>query len=262
LRVDYILLIEAGSEALNATLSVLKLRPPTPEANSDDAAEPASAETEEVANRRPKLLGTSDVAIAEAVVQPRSRLTGRTANELDLRAHFGINLLAVARQGRPFRRRLGTFRFQTGDILLLEGEPDRLGEIIGTLGCLPLAERAIQGSKIHMAWLSKAIFGAAIAATIVGLMSFPIALAIAVLAMVMVNIVPVRELYDGIDWSVVVLLGAMIPVGQDMQDTGTTTIIAESISKLVGHYPAIVALTIELVLTMTLRTSSTTRQPP
>ena len=221
-----------------------------------------SAETEEVANRRPKLFGTSDVAIAEAVVQPCSHLTGRTANELDLRAHFGINLLAVARQGRPFRRRLGTFRFQTGDILLLEGEPDRLGEIIGTLGCLPLAERAIQGSKIHMAWLSMAIFGAAIAATTMGLMSFPIALAIAVLAMVMVNIVPVRELYDRIDLSVVVLLGAMIPVGQDMQDTGTTTIIAESISKLVGHYPAIVALTIELVLTMTLRTSSTTRQPP
>ncbi len=252
LRVDDVLLIEAGPDALNATLSVLKLRPPTPEADSDDAPEPVSAETEEVANRRPKLLGSPDVAIAEAVVQPRSRLTGRTSNELDLRMRFGINLLAVARQGLPFRGRLGAFRFRTGDILLLEGEPERLGEIIATLGCLPLAERSIQGSKIHMAWLSMAIFGAAIAATTMGLMSFPIALAIAVLAMVLVNIVPVRELYDGIDWSIVVLLGAMIPVGQAMQDTGTTTVIAESISKLVGGYPAFVALTIVLVLTMTL----------
>ncbi|MDA1326686.1 MAG: SLC13 family permease [Proteobacteria bacterium] len=250
LRVDDVLLIEAGPDALNATLSVLKLRPPTPEANSADAADPNTGETEQIAGSRPKLLGSPDVAIAEAVVQPRSRLTGRTADELRLRSRFGVNLLAVARQGMPSRGRLGTFRFQAGDILLLEGEPDRLGEIIGALGCLPLAERSIQGSKIHMAWLSMAIFGAAIAAT--GLMSFPIALAIAVVAMVLINIVPVRELYDGIDWSIVVLLGAMIPVGQAMQNTGTTTVIAEGISALVGEYPAAVALTIVLVLTITL----------
>ena len=248
LRVDDVLLIEAGPDALNATLSVLNLRPPAPEANSADAADPDT----KTAGSGPKLLGTPDVAIAEAVVQPRSRLTGRTANELRLRPSFGVNLLAVARQGLPFRGRLGTFRFQTGDILLLEGEPDRLGEIIGTLGCLPLAERSIQGSKIHMAWLSMAIFGAAIGATTTGLMSFPVALAIAVVAMVLINIVPVRELYDGIDWSIVVLLGAMIPVGQAMQSTGTTTVIAEGISALVGDYPAAVALTIVLVLTMTL----------
>ena len=123
--------------------------------------------------RHPKLLGSPDVAIAEAVVQPRSRLTGRTANELDLRMRFGINLLAVARQGMSLHGRLGTFRFQIGDILLLEGEPDRLGEVIGSLGCLPLAERSIQGSKIHMVWLSMAIFGAAIAATTMGLMCSP-----------------------------------------------------------------------------------------
>ena len=252
LRVDDVLLIEAGPDALNATLSVLKLRPPTPEANSADAADPNTGETEQIAGSRPKLLGSPDVAIAEAVVQPRSRLTGRTADELRLRSRFGVNLLAVARQGTPSRGRLGTFRFQAGYILLLEGEPDRLGEIIGALGCLPLAERSIQGSKIHMAWLSMAIFGAAIAATTMGLMSFPIALAIAVVAMVLINIVPVRELYDGIDWSIVVLLGAMIPVGQAMQNTGTTTVIAEGISALVGEYPAAVALTIVLVLTITL----------
>jgi di/tricarboxylate transporter len=256
LRKDDVLLIEAGPDALNATLSALKLRPPAPDAADDsggpDNQQKRELETEEPDRRRPTLLGSPDVAIAEAVVQPRSRLAGRTANELALRSAYGINLLAIARQGSPLRGRLGTFRFRTGDVLLLEGEPDRLGQIIATLGCLPLAERSIQGSKIHMAWLSMAIFGAAIGATTMGLTSFPIALAIAVMAMVLVSIIPVRELYDGVDWSVVVLLGAMIPVGQAMQDTGTTTVIAEGISKLVGHYPAIVALTVVLVLTMTL----------
>ncbi len=97
-----------------------------------------------------------------------------------------------------------------------------------------------------------AIFGTAIGATTMGLTSFPVSLAVAVLAMVLVNIVPVREVYDGIDWSVVVLLGAMIPVGQAMQNTGTTDLIAQAISGLVISLPAYVALAIVLILTMSL----------
>lgn len=252
LRQDDLLLIEAGPDALNACLSVLNLRPPVPQSDEEESPEQNDSDAEEAKKRRPVLLGGTDVAIAEAVVQPGSRLSGRTSNELSLRSTYGINLLAIARQGNPFRGRLGAFRFRTGDVLLIEGEPSRLNQIISTLGCLPLAERPIQGSKIHMAWLSMAVFGAAIAATTMGLVSFPIALAIAVVAMVMTDIVPVRELYDGIDWSVVVLLGAMIPVGQAMQDTGTTTVIAEALSGLVAGYPAVVALTIVLVLTMSL----------
>lgn len=252
LRPDDILLIEAGPDALNACLSVLNLRPPVPQAEEDEEEGQTEPDTEEAKKRRPVLLGGTDVAITEAVVQPRSRLAGRTANELNLRSSYGINLLAIARQGAPFHGRLGSFRFRTGDVLLIEGEPNRLNQIIGTLGCLPLAERPIQGSKIHMAWLSMAVFGAAIAATTAGLVSFPIALAIAVVAMVMTDIVPVRELYDGIDWSVVVLLGAMIPVGQAMQITGTTTVIAEALSGVVSDFPAVFALAVVLVLTMSL----------
>lgn len=252
LRPDDLLLIEAGPDALNATLSVLNLRPPVPQSETSDDTANADDDTEEAKKRRPVLLGGTDVAVVEIVVQPRSRLAGRTANDLNLRSSYGINLLAVARQGSPFRGRLGAFRFRTGDVLLIEGEPNRLNQIISALGCLPLAERPIQGSKIHMAWLSMAIFGAAIAATTAGLVSFPVALAIAVVAMVMTDIMPVRELYDGIDWSVVVLLGAMIPVGQAMQDTGTTTVIAGALSSLVAGYPAVVALTVVLVLTMSL----------
>jgi di/tricarboxylate transporter len=79
-----------------------------------------------------------------------------------------------------------------------------------------------------------------------------VALAIAVVAMVLLDILPVRELYDGIDWSVVVLLGAMIPVGQALQDTGTTTVIAHILSAAVAGLPAAVALAVVLVLTMSL----------
>ena len=111
LRSNDVLLIEAGPDALNACLSVLDLRPPVPQAEGEEDAEQKDPETAEARKRRPVVLGGTDVAIAEAVVQPRSRVAGRTANELNLRNSYGINLLAIARQGAPFHGRLGSFRF-------------------------------------------------------------------------------------------------------------------------------------------------------
>ena len=258
-----ILLIRAGSEAINAALSALDLRPPTPpkeaevDADTLDGApstRPGVATAAESADddRKKRLFGGPDVAIAEAVVKPNASIVGRSPTSLALRRRYGVNLLAVARQGRSIHEALRLHRFEPGDVLLLEGDSDRLPLAISRLDCLPLAARPIQGSRFHLAWLAIALFGAAILAATLGVTSFTISLAIAVLAMVLTNIVPVRELYDDIDWSIIVLLGAMIPVGQALQATGTTSVIAEALSSLVEGYPAVVALVVVLVLTMTL----------
>jgi di/tricarboxylate transporter len=251
IRSGDILLIRAGSDAINAALSTLDLRPSTPPSEANEPADSIPDDTtgSEAEN---KIFGGPDVAIAEAVVKPTANIVGRTPASLTLRRRYGVNLLAVARQGRSLHEGLHTLTFEPGDVLLLEGDSDHLPLAISRLDCLPLASRPIQGSRFHLAWLAIALFGAAIVAATLGLLSFTIALGITVIAMVLTNIVPVRELYDDIDWSIVVLLGAMIPVGQAMQATGTTSVIAEALSALVGGYPAVVALVVVLVLTMTL----------
>jgi di/tricarboxylate transporter len=271
IRSGDILLIRAGSDAINAALSTLDLRPPAPPSNAEDesggtdgthsTAAPAETAPETAAetaaettdgDRDKRLFGGPDVAIAEAVVKPNASIVGRNLASLALRRRYGVNLLAVARQGRSLHEELRLLRFEPGDVLLLEGDSEHLPLAISRLDCLPLAARPIQGSRFHLAWLAIALFGAAILAATLGLTSFTIALAITVVAMVLTNIVPVRGLYDDIDWSIIVLLGAMIPVGQAMQATGTTAVIAEALSSLVGGYPAVVALVVVLVLTMTL----------
>ena len=261
MRSGDIVLIQAESDSVNATLSALDLRPPAPPPEEETAEEaesikvpaetPAVVETHatpkpedidkpEDIEEKPKIFGGPDVAIAEAVVRPGSVIAGRIASSLALRRRHGVNLLAVARQGRSLHEGLSTLRLEAGDVLLLEGDSERLPIAISRLDCLPLAARSIQGSRFHLAWLAIILFGAAILAATLGLLSFPVALGVTVVAMVILNIVPVRELYDDIDWSIVVLLGAMIPVGQAMQATGTTSV------------PAAVALVVVLVLTMTL----------
>ena len=156
-----------------------------------------------------------------------------------------------ARAG-PLRERLRGLRFRAGDVLWVQGDPATVAEDVAALGCLPLAERGLKVGKRRQAGLTAAIFAAAVGAAALGAVPLPIAFAIAVLAVVLLNVVSVRELYDAVDWPVIVLLAAMIPVGGALQTTGTTALIATLILDLAaGAAPALV-LALLLVVTMTL----------
>lgn len=188
----------------------------------------------------------------EAVVLSGSRLDGRTVQSMRFPSRYGVHLLAVSRQGRPFRDRLNALRFRVGDVLLLHGDLDQLPEVISRLGCLPLAERGLQFGAGQRIAVSVAIYGAAIAASAINLLPLQVALGLAVVAMVMTNIVPIRDLYEGIDWPVIVLLGAMIPIGGALESTGATDVIANVIFELVRNIPAMFALVLLFIFTMTL----------
>jgi di/tricarboxylate transporter len=194
----------------------------------------------------------ADLALSEAVVQPRAFINGRTAGSLRLRRRYGVNLVGVSRQGSPYRGRLSAFQFQPGDVLLLEGEVELLTDVIATLGCLPLAERRLQLGRPNRALMSIGIFAGMILLAVFGVLQIPVALAIAAAGLVLLNIVPVREIYDSIDFSVIVLLGAMIPVGAALQDSGTTALFVKAATAPLAGFPPVVALGVLLVVTMTL----------
>ena len=188
----------------------------------------------------------------EAVVQSGSRLEGRTVESMRFPSRYGVHLLAVSRQGRPFRDHLSALRFRVSDVLLLHGDLDQLPEVISTLGCLPLAERGLQFGAGQRIAVSVAIYGTAIATGAMNLLPLQVALGLAVVAMVITNIVPIRDLYEGIDWPVIVLLGAMIPIGGALESAGATDVIVNVIFELVRNIPAVFALVLLFVFTMTL----------
>ena len=195
---------------------------------------------------------TEDIALIEAIVPPGSRMEGHTPSSLRLGSHHGINLLAVSRQGRPTRGRLRSFRFHAGDILLMQGEREQVAAAMTSLGCLPLAERAMSLGQKHRALPAVGIFVSAIAASAFGLAPITLTFSIAMLAMVLMRYIRLRELYDAIDWPVLVLLGAMIPVGGALESTGTTVLIANGIMTLLADASPIILLAVVLIVTMTL----------
>ena len=193
-----------------------------------------------------------EINMAEAVVMPDSVLVGRTARSLNLRWRFGINLLAVARQGARLQVRLGNIELAAGDVLLLQGRADNLEEILSTLGCLPLGEGEVRIGQPRRAFLGTAIFAAAIILAAFNFLSVQIALTAAAVLMVLLGFLTLRESYESVNWPVIVLLGAMIPVGQALETTGGAEIIASQLISLSGEISPALTLTVVMVGTMLL----------
>ena len=156
---------------------------------------------------------TGSMALLEVVVPKNARIEGRSAISLRLTARRGVSLLGISRQGKRIKERVRHADVQAGDILLLIGPSELLQETATWLGTLPLAERGLNVTQHRKAWLATGIFAAAIAFSSFGLLYLATALAIVVVAYVVLDIVPLRNLYDHIEWPVIVLLGSMIPLG-------------------------------------------------
>jgi di/tricarboxylate transporter len=196
-------------------------------------------------------LQSDDIEMIEAIVGPTSILEGRTPGGFRLRQRYRVSLLAATRRGKSHKGRLKDFTFSAGDVLLLLGDKDRLPTLLSTLGLLPLAERKIDWSMGGKAGITAGVFAVAIAATALGFAPAPVALGAAVAVMILLKIISLTDAYDSIDWSIIVLLGALIPVGGALETTGATKVFAQGIVDWTVGLPAWAILAIVLVVTMT-----------
>jgi di/tricarboxylate transporter len=256
-----ILVIEVEPESLATALSSLglKLEEEIPVEAEDESTE---AEILQASKRKLQDVESEDnnkdkektkqdeVVIQELVVMPSALLIGRSATAIDLRTRYGINLLAISRQGRRSIRRLRSIPIQAGDVLLMQGAPEALSGFASIFGCLPLAARDIRVPKKGQALTASLIMAAAVGAAAFGLFPVAILFALAVTAYIALGIVPLRSLYTTIDWPVIVLLAAMLPVANAVATTGTADMIARFLLDNVTQGQAIIGLITLMVVTM------------
>ena len=192
------------------------------------------------------------LSFMEVAIPQGSKADGRTEQALRLQYRHGVTLLGISRQGKKIRERVRKLKIRAGDVLLLIGPDERLEDVSHWMGSLPLKERDLQVIQRDKAWLAVGIFATAIAAASFGLLNLPIALAVACILMLVFKIIPLHELYESIEWPVIVLLSSMIPIGTALESTGGTALIAKSIVEFAQGYGPIVVLAILMVVTMTL----------
>ena len=253
LRAGDILVLEAEPEALSAVLSSLGLAlEEDVETESDDEAEQASAPMAEDEESEQESGDDSGSALQEWAALPGSTLLGRSASDIRLRTRFGINLLAVSRQGKRSVKRLRSIRVRAGDVLLLQGSSDAISAFGREFGCIPLAERSIGVPDKGKAALGVSIMGLARLAAAIGWVPAAVAFAAGVLGFMVSGVLPMRSMYEAIDWPVIVLLAAMIPVAGVMASTGAADLLAQLLLENVAGGNAIVAVVLLMVITMTL----------
>ena len=234
IREGDLLVIEGGPEDIERLIAELKLE--------------HAAITDSVTG----LLSSEDVTVMEVVVPPGARIVGRSTMSVRLKYRFGVHLLGISRSGKRFRERLRHVAVEAGDVLLLQGNANELPDVVRWLGCLPLAERGVPSGQRGSALLCGGIFALAILLASLGLVYLPVALSGAAAAMVFLKIVPPRDIYENVEWPVIVLIGSMIPIGQALETTGGTAVIASGILSLAQGYSAVVVLLLLMIITMTL----------
>jgi len=195
---------------------------------------------------------SDDASLLEVVVPQGARIDGRSAHSLRLMYRHGVTLLGVSRQGKRFTKRVQDLEIQAGDILLLLGNSKKLDDIANWLGCLPLAERGLQLTQRNKAGLAVGIFASAVILASFGVLYLPVALGIAVILMVLTGIMPLRQLYESVEWPVIVLLGSMIPIGMALESSGGTGLIASSIVSAASDLSPAMVMVILMIVTMTL----------
>jgi di/tricarboxylate transporter len=192
----------------------------------------------------------AEISSIEAVIGANSPLIGLSAQASLLFERFGVNLLAVSRTGERLTERLGTITLQLGDVIVLQGNLADMPERLKALQCLPLAERTLHLGKARRALLPVLILVAAMATTALGILPVPIAFFSAAVLMVLAGAIPIRQIYQTVEWPIIIMLGALIPVSEALRTTGGTDLIAGWLSVLASGMPAYGALALILAAAM------------
>ncbi|RBI86822.1 SLC13 family permease [Rhodosalinus halophilus] len=192
------------------------------------------------------------LTLVEAVVPEGARIAGRSVQAVGLSWRQQTLLLGVSREGRQITERMRQTKLRPGDILLLLAPKERANEVVEWLGVLPLADRGLTVTENSKIWTAIGIFAAAVIAASVGLLYLPVALGIVAVAYVLIGVLPLSEVYEQVEWPVIVLLGSLIPLGSALEDVGGTSLIADGLLTLTTGWPVWAVLAVLLVVTMTL----------
>jgi di/tricarboxylate transporter len=241
-RAGDILVIEAEPESLVTAVSSLGLV----------LEKGDSTSKEEDKNKNQQKDQTDETVLGEMVIKTNSLLIGRTARAVKLRTRFNINLLAISRHGNRTIKRIRNTDLKAGDVLLLQSSPGSLAGFASEFNCLPLAARSLRIPNTNKALMAVAVMILSIAGAAFGLMSAAVAFASGVLAYILLGIIPLRRVYEAVDWPVIVLLGALIPVAMAMETTGTADLLARTLLDTIAQDRPVIALVLILVVTMTL----------
>ncbi len=191
-------------------------------------------------------------SLIEVVAPPFSRSIGRNATQLSLLKLRQVSLLGISRAGKSIIHQVRNTIIQPGDVLLLHGDSAHLESAVKWMECLALEKRDLQIPHRKKASLAITSFLIAIITASLGYVDLPVALSLVVIFYIAANVIPKIDVYRSINWSVIVLLGAMIPIGEALQSSGGAETLSNALIYLSYGASPVTILSLMLIITMLL----------
>ena len=176
-----------------------------------------------------KDLSAEGQVFAEAWITHNSRMIGRTLKELDFHRQYGGFVLAVRRVKETLRKKVAHVRFRYSDSLLLLIPRERLDKLRQSEDMLILSEQEVALRRGRFWWLIFLVLPAAILAAALGWMKISAAVLVGSTLLLLLGVLRPSDAYRSIDWSVIFMIAAFVPVGTAFVKTGTADFVASGI---------------------------------
>ncbi|HEX8336880.1 MAG TPA: SLC13 family permease [Pyrinomonadaceae bacterium] len=196
-----------------------------------------------------------DVELFEVMVLRGSEMNGRTLRSLHFRDRYDLTVLAINRHGMALLTKLSTVTLRFGDVLLVQGAKEGV-ERLTSDGHVLLLEEALKGERERAGkrWWAVAAFVVFLSFSVLHLPQVPLAVAVlfGVLILLASRAVLLHEVYDLIDWRLIVLIAGMISFGTAMEKTKADQYLADIIVSNFQAYGGLAVLAGFFALTVAL----------
>jgi di/tricarboxylate transporter len=203
----------------------------------DEAVKTAGLELEGDDRETKPAKPVEEIGTLEAVIGPGSLLIGSTVARLALHERFNVNMIAISRSGDRLTERLRDIRLYAGDVIVLQGPMGPMSDVMRELGCLPLAPREIHLGTVRRGLVPIAVLAVAMTLAATGKLPVGIAFFGAGLAIILLGSLTVREAYQSVEWPLIVMIGALIPVSDAIRTSGGADLIAAALADTAHSLP-------------------------
>lgn len=206
-------------------------------------------------------LAPAEMELAEVLIPPYSSLVGKTLEELQFGKRYGLTALALLREGEATAQGLRTIPLRAGDRLLVEGSPRQIQTLRKDTDLIVLSQLGVKPEDVigKRSRIMLLILAGIIILSVSPWISIPMAAIIGALATVILGAVTPREAYDDVDWSIVIFIAALLPLGTAMDNSGLSQMLGTFFMDLLGGlspYALLAALfTFSVLLTQLLSNS-------
>ena len=179
---------------------------------------------------------SDEIGVVEATLAPRSSLLGRTLGDMTFRERYGLQVLAIWREGRPIRTRLAHMAMRFGDGLLLQGSWEKIRRLAADPDFVVLSRTAAAPRRTRRAPVALAGLLLMVGMVVSGFQPIHVAAFTAASLVILFGALNMQEAYRAIEWRVIFLVAAVLPVGIAMERTGAAHLLADGVAGIAGPF--------------------------